>query len=254
MDRRTFLADTGMGFTGLALSAMLARDGYSSENKLQPQTGRTHFTPKAKNVIWLFMGGGVSHMESFDPKPALNKYAGRLASETPLGDVFDTPFFKENYRKFALGERGLNLRMYPMQVGFRKRGRSGIEICDWWKHLGDCVDDMAIIRSMWTTDLNHSAQAQFHTGRHVIDGCHPSIGSWVSYGLGTRNDNLPPPGREDAATSALMKVLTVPILRCMMALQSTSIQKTLSLMAGRSANYLRRTSDCNSIFSTSSTA
>jgi hypothetical protein len=191
MDRRTFLADTGMGFTGLALSAMLARDGYSSENKLQPQTGRTHFTPKAKNVIWLFMGGGVSHMESFDPKPALNKYAGRLASETPLGDVFDTPFFKENYRKFALGERGLNLRMYPMQVGFRKRGRSGIEICDWWKHLGDCVDDMAIIRSMWTTDLNHSAQAQFHTGRHVIDGCHPSIGSWVSYGLGTRNDNLP---------------------------------------------------------------
>lgn len=194
MNRRTFLADTGMGFTGLVLGAMLHREGIvraESEDVWTPPTGRPHLPAKAKNVIWLFMGGGVSHMESFDPKPALNKYAGKLAVETPVGDVFDTPFFRENYREFALGERGLNLRMYPMQVGFRKRGQSGIEICDWWEHLGECIDDIAIVRSMWTTDLNHSAQAQFHTGRHVLDGCHPSIGSWISYGLGTLNENLP---------------------------------------------------------------
>ena len=194
MQRRMFLADTGMGFTGLALGALLRGDGVV-RGEFQPRAAGVaaarRTPPRAKNVIWLFMGGGVSHMESFDPKPALNRYAGKLALETPAGDVFDSPFFRANYRKFALGERGLNLRMYPLQVGFRKRGQSGIEISDWWQHLGECVDDIAFIRSMWTTDLNHSAQAQFHTGRHVLDGCHPAIGSWISYGLGSLNENLP---------------------------------------------------------------
>ena len=123
MDRRTFLADTGMGFTGLALSAMLARDGYSSENMLQPQTGRTHFTPKAKNVIWLFMGGGVSHMESFDPKPALNKYAGLTIDESPFNDqVINSQFYRKNVRDFAGTPRKLMNKLYPLQVGYRNRG------------------------------------------------------------------------------------------------------------------------------------
>src|SRR5919202_5756673 len=86
--RRTFLADLGMGFTGLALAAMLHRDGYASEGQAwSPPDGRPHFPPKAKSVIWLFMNGGVSHLETFDPKPALDRYAGKTIAETPYKDV-----------------------------------------------------------------------------------------------------------------------------------------------------------------------
>src|SRR5436305_2366425 len=88
MHRRTFLADLGLGFTGLALSAMLQRDGYASPAAAwMPPDGKPHFAPKAKSVIWLFMNGGVSHMETFDPKPELTKYAGKSIAETPYKDV-----------------------------------------------------------------------------------------------------------------------------------------------------------------------
>ena len=78
-----------------------------------------------------------------------------------------------------------------MQVGYRKRGECGIEMSDWWPHLAECADDIAFVRSMWTTDNNHGAQLQFHTGRHSLEGDFPTIGSWVHYGLGSLNDNLP---------------------------------------------------------------
>ena len=78
-----------------------------------------------------------------------------------------------------------------MQVGFRKRGESGIEISDWFPHIGDHADKLAVIRSMWTTDSNHGAQTQFHSGRHRNDGDFPNLGAWVNYGLGTLNENLP---------------------------------------------------------------
>ena len=81
--------------------------------------------------------------------------------------------------------------LYPLQVGYRKRGQSGIEVSDWWPHVGSCIDDIAVIRSMWTTDNNHGAQLQFHTGRHMLEGVFPTIGSWVRYGLGSLNDDLP---------------------------------------------------------------
>ena len=84
LSRRTFLADMGMGFTGLALGAMLHRDATAAHTA---PTGVPHFRPKAKSVIWLFMNGGVSHMESFDPKPELTKYAGKTIAETPFADV-----------------------------------------------------------------------------------------------------------------------------------------------------------------------
>ncbi|MEZ6091596.1 MAG: DUF1501 domain-containing protein [Pirellulaceae bacterium] len=70
-------------------------------------------------------------------------------------------------------------------------GQSGLQISQWWPHIGSCIDDIALIRSMWTTDNDHAAQLQFHTGRHIFDGFFPSIGSWVHYGLGSLNDNLP---------------------------------------------------------------
>src|SRR6184192_3769368 len=94
--RRTFLADLGLGFTGLVLGALLQRDGHAAPVKAwAPPDGKPHFTPKAKNVIWLFMNGGVSHLESFDPKPALNKYAGKTIDESPFKKaVLESPYYR----------------------------------------------------------------------------------------------------------------------------------------------------------------
>src|SRR5213592_4634331 len=170
--RRTFLADCGMGFTGLVLGAMLQRDGTPAaraDEVWRPPDGKPHFPPRAKSVIWIFMQGGVSHVDTFDPKPALNKYVVQFTMDT----------------------RKLMTTVFPMQAGYRKRGQSGIEVSDWWPELGECVDDIAFIRSVWTTDNDHAAQLQFHQGRHIFEGIFPSIGSWVHYGLGSLNENLP---------------------------------------------------------------
>ena len=193
--RRTFLADCGMGFTGLALGAILQGQGIqtaaAASEAFTPPDGKPHFAPKAKSVIWIFMLGGASHMETFDPKPELNKYAGKTIGETPYRDALESPLTTKNVRQFTATTRRLMNTVFPMQVGFRKRGSSGIEISDWWPHLGEVIDDIALVRSVWTTDNDHAAQLQFHTGRHVFDGIYPSIGSWVHYGLGTLNENLP---------------------------------------------------------------
>ncbi|WP_166831173.1 DUF1501 domain-containing protein [Thalassoroseus pseudoceratinae] len=191
LDRRGFLSQCGLGVTGLALSSLLAREGLANSDSPQ-SLGEPHFPPKVKRVIWLFMIGGTSHMESFDPKPELNKHAGKTFDESPHGKaITESPFYRKNVRDFAGVPRDLMPKIYPMQVGYRKRGESGIEVSDWWEHLGDCVDDLAIVRSMWTTDNDHAAQLQFHTGRHIFDGLRPSIGAWVHHALGSLNDNLP---------------------------------------------------------------
>lgn len=189
--RRAFLADLGMGFTGMALAAMLHRDGFGSGGHWSPPDGRPHFAPKAKSVIWLFMNGGVSHLESFDPKPMLNKYAGKTIAETPFADVQDPK--KLAIERLVVPDANGNQRneLFPLQVGFRKHGESGIEVSDWFPHLGRNVDRLAVVRSMWTTDSNHGAQTQFHSGRHMNDGEFPTLGAWVHYGLGSLNDNLP---------------------------------------------------------------
>jgi hypothetical protein len=191
-NRRTFLADVGMGFTGLALGAMLHGEARGAEtNGWSPPDGRPHFAPKAKSVIWLFMIGGTSHLESFDPKPELNKYADKPIAETPYKDVLTSPYLA-NERVVAPDANGqVRTKVYPLQAGFQQRGQSGIEVSDWWPHLGECIDDIAVVRSMWTEDSNHGAQLQFHTGRHRVDGFFPTIGSWVHYGLGSLNENLP---------------------------------------------------------------
>ena len=189
--RRAFLADMGMGFTGLALGAMLHRDGYGSEHAWAPPTGKPHFAPKAKNVIWLFMNGGVSHVESFDPKPMLTKYGGKTIAETPFAETQDPK--KLAIERLVVPDANGNQRntLYPLQVGFQKHGESGIEISDWFPHIARQVDQLAFVRSMWTTDSNHGAQTQFHSGRHQNDGAFPTLGAWVHYGLGSLNDNLP---------------------------------------------------------------
>ena len=196
LSRRGFLADVGMGFTGLALGELLMRDGIVRASDLEswtPPSGQPHFRPKAKNVIWIFLVGGMSHMESFDPKPALNEFAGQEIGNTPHKEVLTANFVSENLRVVVPDDANGHIRhkLYPMQVGFQKRGQSGLEISDWFPHVGECADDLAVVRSVWTTDNNHGAQLQFHTGRHVLEGQFPTIGSWVHYGLGSINDNLP---------------------------------------------------------------
>lgn len=184
----------GLGFGSLALHAMLARDGIAAPSTpgWSPPDGRPHFAPKAKSVIWLFMRGGVSHLESFDPKPALNEFAGKSIAESPFADVQDPEKLKR-VRVVVVNDANGQQRnkLYPLQVGYQKYGQAGIEISDWFPHIGSRVDDLAIIRSMWTTDDNHGAQVQFHSGRHMLDPRVPTIGAWVNYGLGSLNDNLP---------------------------------------------------------------
>jgi hypothetical protein len=172
---------------------MLQRDGIAraASEGWQPPNGLPHFAPKAKRVIWLFMIGGVSHVETFDPKPELNKYAGRQLSDTPYQGALDNPLTKRNLREVIAGLHTIHPLIYPMQVGFKKRGQSGIEVSDWWPNVSECIDDIAVVRSVWTTDNNHGAQMQFHSGRHVLEGQFPTIGAWVHYGLGSLNENLP---------------------------------------------------------------
>jgi hypothetical protein len=191
--RRGFLADCGLGFTGLALAALLHRDGVgrAAEGGAAPE-GKPHFPPRAKSVIWLFMLGGTSHVESFDPKPALNKYAGKTIQESPFAKaVLESSYYRKNVRDFAGVPRDLMPKIYPLQVGYRKRGQCGTEVSDWWPHVGACVDDLAMVRSVWVTDNDHAAQYEFNTGHHIFDGYHPSLGAWVHYGLGSLNENLP---------------------------------------------------------------
>ena len=138
------------------------------------------------------MNGGVSHLETFDPKPVLNKYAGKTIAETPFKDAQDPEKLKLA-RVVVVNDANGQQRnqLYPLQVGFKKCGQSGIEVSDWLPHLGECIDDIAVVRSMYTTDDNHGAQTQFHSGRHMLDGEFPTLGAWVHYGLGSLNDNLP---------------------------------------------------------------
>lgn len=191
--RRGFLADMGLGFGSIALASLIneeARSEILAQDIVQEIAPK--IAPKAKSVIWLFMIGGASHMETFDPKPALTKYAGKSIEETPLAHVLQSPFL-ENERVVAFDPNNGFIRtdLYPLQVGFKKRGQAGIEVSNWLPSIGDCADDLAIVRSMWTEDSNHGAQLQFHTGRHRVDGFFPSIGAWASYGLGSINDELP---------------------------------------------------------------
>lgn len=188
--RRSFLADTGMGFTGLALGAMLFRDGvaHAEEAAWRPPDGQPHFAPKAKSVIWIFLCGGVSHLESFDVKPELNKYAGKSIGETPYKDVLNTE------GKDVIGanpKHGNRKVIMPLQAGHKQYGESGLVVGDWFKNVGECADDLAVVRSLWTIHNAHGAQLTWQTGRHPRELEHPTIGSWITYGLGTRNENLP---------------------------------------------------------------
>ena len=183
-----------MGFTGLALSAMAGRAAADDEAPEEghaawtPPDGKPHLPPKAKSVIWIFLCGGLSHLESFDVKPELNKYAGKSIEETPYAKVLKTA------EKDIVGgnpNHGARKVILPLQTGYKNYGQSGLVVSDWFPHVGSCADDLAVVRSLWTNDNDHGAQLTWHTGRHVREGGLPTVGSWACYGLGTMNANLP---------------------------------------------------------------
>lgn len=184
-----------MGFTGLVLGSLLQEDGYAAPETLRSRDrvqapGKSHFPAKAKSVIWIFLAGGVSHMESFDVKPALTKYAGKTFDETPFKDFID----KEKIEKNLMGQ-GMSIpphkELMALNTGYRKYGECGLEVGDWFSHIGECADDLAVVRSLWTVHPNHGMQLTWHTGHHVREGAQPTIGSWASYGLGSLNHQLP---------------------------------------------------------------
>ena len=179
-----------MGFTGLALSAMLFKDGVRASESWSAPDGRPHRKAKAKSVIWIFLCGGVSHLESFDVKPELNKYAGKSIDETPYSGVLDPA----KVQKDIVGgnpAHGNRKTIMPLQTGYKRYGESGLVVGDWFKHVGECADDLAVVRSLWTIHNDHGAQLTWQTGRHPRELEYPTLGSWVSYGLGTGNQNLP---------------------------------------------------------------
>jgi hypothetical protein len=163
----------------MALSYLLARDGglnsaAATLNPLAPK--RPHYPPKAKSVIWLFMEGGPSHVDLFDPKPALDKLAGQPMPES-FGKVLT-----------SMGTAGNG--MMPSQRTFKQHGQSGIWVSDWYPNIAQHVDDMAVFRSCWADGLNHvGSVCQMNTGS-ILAG-RPAMGSWTTYGLGTANENLP---------------------------------------------------------------
>jgi hypothetical protein len=178
VDRRAFLAQAGNGFGLLALSWLMGRESAGGPSGLvNPLAPRPpHFPPRAERVISLFMHGGPSHLETFDPKPELQRLAGR-----PLPESFGPV---QTRRKVAHNPLLGTLRT------FRKCGQSGLEISDFLPCLAQCADDLAVIRSCWADSVNHpQAVYQMNTGSILMGK--PSLGSWVSYGLGTENQDLP---------------------------------------------------------------
>lgn len=181
--RRDFLLRSGMGFGGLAAAYLLGTDGFKSRaanvpiDPLNPLTARTgHFPAKAKSVIFLFMEGGPSHIDLFDPKPELERLAGQ-----PMPASFGRPIT-------AMGTA--NNTLMPTQRAFKQHGQSGIWVSDWLPHIAEQVDEIAVLRSCWADGLNHvGSVTQMNTG-DILAG-RPSLGAWTTYGLGSANQNLP---------------------------------------------------------------
>lgn len=177
MHRRTWLQQSGLGAGAIALEWML-RAEQARANPTSPFDipAGAHHAPKAKSVIWLFMEGGPSHLDLLDPKPLLNELAGK-----PLPSSFKEPIM-------AMGEKGSPLLAAPRT--WTQHGESGLYASEWIPNIGTCMDDIAVIRSCWTNGINHAGGVcQMNTCLNIAG--RPSLGSWVHYGLGTANENLP---------------------------------------------------------------
>jgi hypothetical protein len=172
--RRDFLYGLGASLGAVALTDLLAKESRADDKKQNPLAPRAPMHPaKAKNVIMLFMEGGPGHMDTFDPKPKL--------SELHKTESKSTKSLANGY-KFFVGS--------PFK--FRKVGKSGIEMCDQWKHMADpeVADELCNFRGCQAESLNHP-EALFHMNSGSRLGADPSLGAWATYGLGTENQNLP---------------------------------------------------------------
>ncbi|QJX00711.1 DUF1501 domain-containing protein [Frigoriglobus tundricola] len=168
--RRAFLRNLGGTVGTLGLASYLR--AVEPSQAPAATTLKPHFAPRAKRVIFLFMAGGPSHLDTFDPKPALDKHAGQrpggadLRTERVTGGLLPSPF------------------------KFRPGGKSGLPVSDLLPNIRSCADDLCVLRAVHATNPNHSPAANYlATGR--IDAVHPGVGAWVSYGLGSENADLP---------------------------------------------------------------
>jgi hypothetical protein len=176
--RRDFLMRGGAGFGALALTYLMSADKLLGAEKVRnPLVAKPgHFPARAKSVIFLFMEGGPSHLDTFDPKPKLNELAGQ-----PIPDSFPKVLT-------SMGE--FKSPLLASKRTWKQHGQSGIWVSDWLPHTAECVDDLAVIRSCWADGINHSSGVcQMNTGS-ILAG-RPSLGSWVTYGLGSVNEDLP---------------------------------------------------------------
>jgi hypothetical protein len=183
LTRRDFLTRAGFGFGGIAATCMLGSDGFTSRaanvriDSVNPLVSRApHHSPKAQSVIFLFMEGGPSHLDLFDPKPELD----RLARQ-PMPASYGKPIT-------AMGTASNTI--LPSKRTFKQHGESGIWVSDWLPYIAEHVDDIAVLRSCWANGLNHvGSVCQMNTG-DILAG-RPSLGAWTTYGLGSANQNLP---------------------------------------------------------------
>lgn len=175
--RRDFFTRAGSGLAAIAAASMLSEDSALATITKDPLAPRKHHhAPRAKAVIWLFMEGGPSHLDLFDPKPKLAELAGK-----PLPASFKRVETARNTAKNTI---------LASRRTFRRHGQSGIEVSDWYPNIAQHVDDMAVIRSCHADSLTHPmGVCQMNTG-DFLSG-RPSLGAWVIYGLGSANANLP---------------------------------------------------------------
>ncbi len=174
--RREMLLQAGAGFGAVALAGLLESQSKANETPSFQNAKIDRKAGSAKSVIFLFMEGGPSHIDTFDPKPAVQQLAGKPVPSsfkrviTAMGE-YDSPILASK-RKWS------------------QHGQSGLWISDWLPHTATHADDLAVIRSCWTNGINHSGGVcQMNTGSQFAG--RPSLGSWVTYGLGTENENLP---------------------------------------------------------------
>jgi len=173
ISRRDLLWQSGIGFGGLALHGLLADEERAAASKGPTALKAPHFAPRAKRVIFMFMHGGPSQVDTFDYKPQLAKDDGK-----PL--PFDKP-------RVVSAQTGTLLRS-PWR--FEQHGQCGMPVSEIFPHVAGCVDDICFINSMWCTNSRHgSALLELHTGTDTF--VRPSMGSWINYGLGTENQDLP---------------------------------------------------------------
>jgi hypothetical protein len=178
ISRRDFFTRVGSGLAGIALAHLLAKDVQGADAvPVDPMAPRPpHFRPRAKSVIWLFMEGGPSHIDLFDPKPKLNEMHGQ-----PLPASFGKLIT-------AMGTGNNALMGSPRK--WKQHGQAGTWVSDWYPEIAKHVDDMTVIRSCWADGLNHvGSVCQMNTGSILAGGCRWA--SWVTYGLGSANENLP---------------------------------------------------------------